>query len=174
MKTKQLVLTALLLAMCIVFQSLKGISVYLTGSAVNALLVMATLAVGTSSGVFIAVITPVIAYFMGQTPILQIIPMMVIVIMLGNLTLVLLASKGKKEKLLAWLALGAILKAVVLWLLVWYAVLPFFGGGVPEKMVGVVKATFSITQFITAAIGCAIAFIVHARIKYLYLTEQKN
>lgn len=174
MKTKQLVLTALLLAMCIVFQSLKGLSVYLTGSAVNALLVMATLAVGTSSGVFIAVITPVIAYFLGQTPILQIVPMMVVVIMLGNLTLVLLASRGKKEKLIAWLALGAILKAVVLWLLVWYGVLPLFGAGVPEKMVGIVKTTFSITQFITAVIGCVIAYVIHARTKHLYFAEQKS
>ncbi|KXL52784.1 hypothetical protein CLNEO_18060 [Anaerotignum neopropionicum] len=174
MKTKQLVFTALLLAMCIVFQSMKGISVYLTGAAVNALLVMATLAAGTSSGVIIAVLTPVIAYFMGQTPILQLMPIMVFVIMLGNLTLVLLASRGKKEKLIAWLALGAMLKAVVLWLLVWYGVLPLFGAAVPEKMVGGVKTSFSITQFITAAIGCVIAFATHTRIKHWYFVEQKN
>ncbi|MCQ4935078.1 ECF transporter S component [Anaerotignum propionicum] len=171
MKTKHLVLTAVLLAMCIVFQSMKGISVYLTGSAVNAILVMATLAVGTSSGIFIAVMSPIIAYFMGFTPIMQLVPLMIFVVMLGNLTLVLLAGKGRKEKLAAWLALGAILKAVVLWLLVWYAVIPFFGGAIPEKMVGVVKATFSMTQFITAAIGCSIAFVIHTRVKHLYVTE---
>lgn len=171
MKTKHLVLTAVLLAMCIVFQSMKGISVYLTGSAVNAILVMATLAVGTSSGIFIAVMSPIIAYFMGFTPIMQLVPLMIFVVMLGNLTLVLLAGKGRKEKLAAWLALGAILKAVVLWLLVWYAVIPFFGGAIPEKMVGVVKATFSMTQFITAAIGCFIAFVIHTRVKHLYVTE---
>lgn len=171
MKTKHLVLTAVLLAMCIVFQSMKGISVYLTGSAVNAILVMATLAVGTSSGIFIAVMSPIIAYFMGFTPIMQLVPLMIFVVMFGNLTLVLLAGKGKKEKLAAWLALGAILKAVVLWLMVWYAVIPFFGGAIPEKMVGVVKATFSMTQFITAAIGCCIAFVIHSRVKHLYVTE---
>lgn len=171
MKTKQLVLTAVLLAMCIVFQSMKGISVYLTGSAVNTILVMATLAVGTSSGIFIAVMSPIIAYFMGFTPIMQLVPLMIFVVMIGNLTLVLLAGRGRKEKLPAWLALGAILKAAVLWLLVWYAVLPFFGGAIPEKMVGVVKTTFSMTQFITAAIGCAIAFVIHTRVKHLYGTE---
>lgn len=173
MKTKQLVLTALLLAVCIVFQSLKGISVYITGSAVNTVLVMATLAVGTSGGVFLAVATPLIAYFLGLTPILQMIPLMIIVIMLGNLALVFPVSFGKKEKLPAWLALGAILKAGVLWLLVWYAVLPFFGGALPEKMIGVVKATFSITQFITAVIGCGIAYVIHVRVKHLYF-NQKN
>ncbi|WP_312044096.1 ECF transporter S component [Anaerotignum sp.] len=171
MKTKQLVLTAVLLAMCIIFQSMKGISVYLTGSAVNAILVMATLAVGTSSGIFIAVMTPIIAYFMGFTPIMQLVPLMIFVVMLGNLTLVLLAGRGRKEKLPAWLALGAILKAAVLWILVWYAVLPFFGGSIPGKMVGVVKTTFSMTQFITAAIGCAMAFVIHTRVKHLYVTE---
>lgn len=174
MKTKHLILTALLLAMCIVFQSMKGISVYLTGSGVNALLVMATLAVGTTSGIFIAVITPIIAYLMGHTPFMQMIPLMVIVIMLGNLTLVLLASKGREGKLISWLALGSILKAVVLWLLVWYAVLPYFGGDIPEKMIMVVKTTFSVTQFITAAIGCMIAFVIHIRVRHLYLTEQNN
>ncbi|MDD3394014.1 MAG: ECF transporter S component [Clostridia bacterium] len=174
MKTKQLVLTALLLAMCIVFQSLKGISVYLTGSAVNALLIMATLAVGTSSGIFIALISPVIAYFMGLTPIMQMVPIMLFVVMIGNLTLVLLASRGRREKLPAWLALGAILKAVVLWLLVWYAVLPYFGGAVPEKMAAVVKTTFSITQLITAVIGCAIAYVIHIRVRHLYFAEQKS
>lgn len=171
MKTKQLALTAVLLAMCIVFQSMKGISVYLTGSAVNTILVMATLAVGTSSGIFIAAMSPIIAYFMGFTPIMQLVPLMIFVVMIGNLTLVLLAGRGRKEKLPAWLALGAILKAAVLWLLVWYAVLPFFGGAIPEKMVGVVKTTFSMTQFITAAIGCAIAFVIHTRVKHLYVTE---
>ncbi|WMI80268.1 ECF transporter S component [Anaerotignum sp. MB30-C6] len=173
MKTKQLVLTALLLAMCIIFQSLKGISVYLTGSAVNAMLVMATLAVGTSSGVFIAVITPFIAYLMGQTPIMQMVPLMVIVIMVGNLALVLLASVGRRGKLPAWLAAGATLKAVVLWLLVWYAILPFFGDAVPEKMVAVIKTTFSITQFITAVIGCVIAYMIHARVQHLYFAQEK-
>lgn len=172
MKTKQLVLTALLLAMCIVFQSLKGISVYITGSAVNAILVLATLAVGTSGGIFIAVVSPIIAYFMGFTPIMQLVPLMVIVVMLGNITLVVLAGRGRKEKLPAWLTLGAILKAVVLWALVWYGVIPFFGGAIPEKMVGVVKTTFSVTQFITALIGCAIAFVIHTRVKHLYFTEK--
>ncbi len=174
MKTKQLVFTALLLAICIVFQSLKGVSVYLTGSAVNTVLVMATLSVGASGGIFIAIATPIIAYFMGLTPIMQTIPLMIVVVMLGNLTLVILANRGRKEKLLAWLALGSILKAVVLWLLVWYAVLPLFGTALPEKMIGVVKTTFSITQFITAVIGCSIAYVIHIRVKHLYLIEPKN
>ncbi|MFV0314079.1 MAG: ECF transporter S component [Anaerotignum sp.] len=173
MKTKQIVLTALLLAMCIIFQSFKGISVYLTGSAVNAILVMATLAVGTSSGVFIAIASACIAYLMGQTPIMQMIPLMVIVVMLGNITLVLLAGKGRNGSLPVWLAMAATLKAVVLWLLVWYAVLPFFGDAVPEKMIGTIKATFSVTQFITATIGCIVAYIIHSRVKQFYISTEK-
>ncbi len=156
MKTKQMVLTALLLAMCIVFQSMKGISVYLTGSAVNALLVMATLSVGMSSGVFIAVITPIIAYLMGHTPVMQMIPLMVIVVMVGNLALVLMAGKGRKGNLPTWLAAGAVLKAVVLWLL------------------AVIKTTFSITQLITAAIGCVIAYIIHLRVQHMYFADTKK
>lgn len=169
MNTKKIVFTALLLAMCIVFQSFKGLSVYLTGSAVNAILVMTTLAVGTGSGIFIAVMTPIIAYLLGQTPIMQMIPLMMVVVMLGNATLVLVVGFGKK--LIPSLVAGAILKATVLWLLVWYAVLPFFGTHVPEPVQLTVKTTFSVTQLITASIGCILAYVIHLRAKNYYLTK---
>lgn len=168
MKTKRIVITALLLALCIIFQSFKGISVYFTGSAVNAILIIATLSVGMGSGIFIAVMTPIIAWLLGQTPIMQMIPLMIPVVMAGNAVLVFFANQGSEGSLPKWLILGAVFKALVLWLLVWYAVLPFFGAAVPEKIVLTVKATFSITQLITAAIGSAAAYMIHGRIKILY------
>ncbi len=165
MNTKKIVTTAVLLALCIVFQSMKGISVYLTGTAVNTFLIMAALLVGTGSSVFLAVITPLVAYLMGATPIMQMIPLMVPTVMAGNAVLSLCASAGRKKQLPFWLAAGAVLKAVVLWLLVWYVMLPFFGAGVPEPMQLVVKTTFSVTQFITAAAGGVIAYIVYGRVR---------
>jgi hypothetical protein len=77
--TKQLTATALLLALCIVFQCMKGLSVYLTGSAVNCILVIATLYCGLFSGTCIAILTPVVAYFIGATPIINMIPLMMFV-----------------------------------------------------------------------------------------------
>lgn len=168
MSTKKIVTTAMILALCIVFQSFKGISIYFTGSAVNALLVLATISVGLGSGLFIAVMTPMIAYFMGQTPIMQMIPLMIFVVMLGNAALVLMVGMAKGKRLPLWMVSGAVLKAAVLWGLVWFVVLPFFGAGVPEKMQIAVKASFSITQLITALIGCGAAYIVHGRVKFLY------
>ena len=184
MNTKKIVTTAVLLALCIVFQSMKGISVYLTGTAVNTFLIMAALLVGTGSSVFLAVITPLVAYLMGATPIMQMIPLMVPTVMEGdgragrrgparpalsetNIAIIAetAASAGRKKQLPFWLAAGAVLKAVVLWLLVWYVMLPFFGAGVPEPMQLVVKTTFSVTQFITAAVGGVIAYIVYGRVR---------
>ena len=169
MNTKNMVLTALLLAACMMLQSLKGFSVYITGSAVNTVLIIATLAVGTWSGMFIAVITPLVAALMGQTPIMQMIPLMIPVIMLGNGVLVFLVSRGRKGNLPKWLAIGAILKAGVLWILVWYAILPFFGAHVPAPVQIAVKTTFSLTQLITASIGAMVAYAIHQRIKKQYM-----
>lgn len=161
--TKQLTTTALLLALCIVFQSLKGLSVYLTGSAVNCILIIATLYCGILSGTFIALVTPIVAYFIGATPIVNLVPLMMPVIMIGNELLVLASWSFRKKLLPLGLVIGCILKAVFLWLTVWYAILPFFGTHLKQPMVEVVKVNFSLTQFITAYIGSILAFIIYKK-----------
>ena len=161
--TKQLTTTALLLALCIIFQSLKGLSVYLTGSAVNCILIIATLYCGVLSGTFIAMATPVVAYFMGATPIMNMIPLMMPVIMIGN-ELIVLASWAFRKKLLPLgLAIGCAVKAAFLWLTVWYAILPIFGANLKQPMIEVVKANFSLTQLITACIGSVIAWVIYKK-----------
>lgn len=161
--TKQLTATALLLALCIVFQSMKGLSIYLTGSAVNCILVIATLYCGLFSSTCIAILTPVVAYFIGATPIVNMIPLMMVVIMIGNELLVLGVWLLHKKRLEVGMLLGCVLKALFLWLAVWFAVLPIFGTNLPEPMVMTVKTTFSITQFITACIGSVIAWVIYKK-----------
>lgn len=161
--TKQLTTTALLLALCIVFQSLKGLSIYLTGSAVNCILIVATLYCGLFSGTVIAILTPVVAYFMGATPIMNMIPLMMLVIMVGNELIVLCVWLFHKKILEIGMLLGCITKALFLWAAVWFAVLPVFGTKLPTPMVTTVKATFSITQFITACIGSVIAWVIYKK-----------
>ena len=161
--TNQLTTTALLLALCIIFQSLKSLSVYLTGSAVNCILVIATLYCGIWSGTCIAILTPIIAYFMGATPIMNMIPLMMPVIMFGNELLVLSVGLLKKKCLEIGMLLGCVTKAGFLWSTVWFVVLPVFGTKLPEKLVTTVKGTFSITQFVTACIGCVIAWILYKK-----------
>lgn len=165
--TKQLTLTAIMLALCIVFQSLKSLSPYITGSAVNAVLVIATLYCGVLSGSIVAIFTPIFAFLLGQTPILKIVPLMIFVIMIGNLCLVIITHILKNKNIYLALIIASIVKALFLWLVVWYLIIPFFAYDVPQKMQLVVKTSFSLLQLITALIGSAIAVIIWKRIKYL-------
>ena len=161
--TKQLTTTALLLALCIVFQSMKGLSVYLTGSAVNCILIVTTLYCGLFSGTFLALVTPVVAYFIGATPIINAIPLMMPVIMLGNELIVLAVWLFRKKFIEIGMLIGSVTKALFLWLAVWYAILPVFGEKLPQPMIATIKANFSLTQFITACIGSVIAWVIYKK-----------
>lgn len=168
---KQLTVTALLLALCIVFQSFKGtspVAPYLTGSAVNCISLIATLYCGLWSGTCIAFLTPIIAYFIGATPIVNMIPLMMPVIMIGNECLVLSAGLLKKKCLPLGLLIGCVTKTAFLWITVWFAVLPLFGAKLPEQVVTTAKTMFSFLQLIAAAIGSVIAWVIYKKgiIKY--------
>lgn len=161
--TKQMTTTALLLALCIVFQSMKGLSVYLTGSAVNCILVIAVLYCGLFSGTCIAVVAPIVAYFIGATPIINMIPLMMPVIMLGNELIVLGVWIFYRKRLEVGMLLGCIAKALFLWATVWFVVLPVWGTNLPKPMMMAVKTTFSVTQFVTACIGSVIAWMIYKK-----------
>ena len=152
--------TALLLAICIVFQLLKGISVYITGPAVNCVIVLAVFSCGLTSGTIISVIAPLVAYIVGATPVINMIPLMLPVIMAGNFLTAFGAWLCIKYKQIFLLFTGAGLKALFLWLTVWYVMLPVFGQGIPEPAQKAIRFTFSVTQLITALIGCAIALVI--------------
>lgn len=161
--TKQITTTALLLALCIVFQSMKGLSVYLTGSAVNCILVIAVLYCGLFSGTCIAVLAPIVAYFIGATPIINMIPLMMPVIMFGNELIVLGVWIFYRKRLEVGMLFGCIAKALFLWATVWFVVLPIWGTNLPQPMVLAVKTTFSITQFVAACIGSTIAWVIYKK-----------
>ena len=164
--TKQLTLTALFLALCVVFQCFKGtspVAPYLTGSAVNCILVVATLYCSLWSGTCIAILTPVIAYFIGATPIVNMLPIMLPVIMIGNECLVLCAGLLKKKHLILGLSIGCITKSAFLWLTVWFAVLPLFGSKLPGQVVLTAKTMFSVLQLVAACIGSIIAWAIYKK-----------
>ncbi|MCI8853813.1 MAG: ECF transporter S component [Lachnospiraceae bacterium] len=168
---KQLTQTAVLLALCIAFQTLKSISVYITGPLVNAILILATWAVGLPGGLAIALLSPVAAFFLGATPVMNLIPVMMPVVMVGNSILVLFVN-GFKERQIPGLLLGSVCKAGFLWLTVWYAVLPLFAGNIPEAkrsaMTAMVRVQFSLTQLITALLGSLIAWLVWQRVRPVF------
>lgn len=163
--TKTIALTGILLAICIVFQFFKGISPYISGPVVNACIIIATFAAGLPSGIVISILTPVVAYFIGATPILSVIPLMLPVIMVGNAILAIGAwvyTKNKDSfiKACILLVIFAGLKAAFLGGMVTFVMLPVFGTNIPEAKQAVMRTMFSSTQLITALIGIAISIAV--------------
>ena len=168
---RTIALTAMFLAICLVFQLLKGISVYITGPAVNCVLILASLVCGLSSGIIIAVIAPLAAFLIGATPIINVIPAMLPVIMAGNVLIAVFAAlfknrtAGTHSLLPLGLVIGSAAKACWLWLTVWFVVLPIFGANAPDPMKAAARVTFSVTQLITALIGSAVALIIWNRLR---------
>ena len=159
---KNLVVTALLLALVVVVQQLRWLHPQLVaGPLVNAILIVAAVWVGLYSGLAIAILSPVFAFvFPPSPPLIQIMP----VIMIGNAALVACAYFLKNKNLAFGLLSGAVLKAVLLWLGVVHLVIPVFGSGLPEPAVTALSAMFSYNQFITAVIGSVIVLSLKTRL----------
>ena len=169
-QTKQITVTAIMLAICIVSQFFKNLSVYITGPVINAALILTVLYAGTVCGIILSVITPITSFFITGSPIMSVIPAMFPCIMIGNILLVvsvgLLHSKfGKKAGLPVSIGIGAILKAVFMGIVISLIILPAF---LPEKMQPMMHALqiqFSVTQLITALIGGVYAVVIAAVLK---------
>jgi hypothetical protein len=150
--------TAILLALTVVFQSLRvllpfipvNISQYIIGSLVNLCLIVAAVVVGIKSGLVIAVVAPIIALVQGFTPF----PVLAVPIALGNLVLVIAAALLYKRNTLLAFAAGAVLKFLTLYVGVIMIVVPFF---LPTAALSV---QFSWPQLVTACIGGILAALV--------------
>lgn len=167
LKTRQITVTAVMLAICIVSQFFKNLSVYLTGPIINAALILTVLYAGLACGIILSIITPITSFFITGSPIMAAIPAMFPSIMIGNMILVvtvtLLRNKfGKTAGLPVSIAIGAVLKALFMGILISLIILPNM---LPEKMqpmMHVLQIQFSVTQFITALIGGVYALIIYA------------
>lgn len=163
---RQLTYAALLLALCVGAQQLKGFSQYVTGPLVNATLILAALLAGLWGGLAIAVLSPVFAFLIAPFPIVQAVPQMLPLIMLGNVVIALCAGLLREKKRLPLgltfgLALGAVLKPLTLFLGVRFVILPYFAAGLPAPMKTMLTAMFSVNQLVTAAVGSVVAFGVY-------------
>lgn len=177
--TKQLVQTALLLAICIASQYFKNLSVYITGPIVNTTIIIAVLAVGLWSGLLISIIAPVTAFFFTGSPIMAAIPLMFPVVMTGNAILALSVWYFQKKQSFKWrlpagLVIGSVLKAIFMGIVVVLIILPIFGQNIagklpkPEalpKVLATARVTFSATQLITALIGSVLAYLIWIPLK---------
>ncbi|MGN0381962.1 MAG: ECF transporter S component [Suilimivivens sp.] len=185
--TKQLVQTALLLAICIVSQYFKNISVYITGPIVNATIIIAVLAVGLWSGILISIVAPITAFFFTGSPIMAAIPLMFPVVMAGNVILAVCVWYFEEKtsfqwKLPAGFLAGSVLKAVFMGIVIVLIILPIFGDNVAAKLpkpealpavLATARTTFSVTQLITALIGSVLSYVIWLPLKK-YLKAEQN
>ena len=156
--------TAVMVALLITLQwATSGLGQFVTGSCVNAVLVVATLAAGIWSGVAVAVLSPFCAFLLGIGPkLIQIVP----AIALGNMVLVLLAAWLLSGKALPWwrkvlgVAASAIAKFLVLYLAVVQVVIPLMGEALKQKQIETFTAMFSWPQLVTALIGTTVAVLI--------------
>ena len=171
--TKQIAITAVMLAVCIISQFFKNLSVYITGPVVNLCIILTVMTAGLLWGVILAVITPVTAFFIAASPVMTAVPLIIPFIMLGNTVLAVMtrlffrpAVSGGKPLFSARSVITALLSAaakgcfmgaaIALWLL------PSFipeASPLHEKM-PVFQMMFSFTQFVTAIIGFVYFFII--------------
>lgn len=173
MKTKQLTLTALLLALCIASQFLKNTSVYLTGPVINCILILSAVFCGLWSAVALSLITPLTSWLITGSPLMSAIPLIVPCVMVGNVILAVsvLVSTRKSchtRNLLFGALLGAAFKAAFMGGTISLLLLPLLGGatGLPAPALAAARVTFSLTQLITALLGGALAALIVPTLKH--------
>lgn len=161
--------TAVMLALLIVLQAVtKSLGQLVTGTCVNAVLAMTVLLCGMSSGVTVALLSPVFAYLLGIAPQIVTVP----AIMVGNTVFVVLLRlitggqvKSLGRSVAAWLIAAAAKFAALYMLVVWgicgVLAAPLMSQGVlKQPMLAVLSANFSWPQLITAILGGALALII--------------
>ena len=161
--------TAIMLALLVALQALtKPMGQLVTGSCVNAILAITVLVAGLSSGITVALISPVLAFLLGIAPQILTVP----AIMVGNTVYVVLlyviAGKDSKKTLrqIAALVAAAAAKFAVLYAIVVGLICGVMAssllaaGTLKEPMLKALPATFSWPQLFTALIGGAVALLI--------------
>lgn len=170
--TKQITVTAIMLALSIVViqfiklpLSISGQSVGISGALINLILIIDTLYCGMLSGMLLAIIIPVLSFVLTASPIISSVPLILPCIMIGNVVFVFFAwfVRGKKLELNLMplsLVAGSFAKAGIMALLIVKWVIPQFGSALPAKALAMAKVTYSSTQLIAALLGTFLACII--------------
>ena len=169
-KIRNMVTTAILIALTIVFQLLRPvlggsniISTYIIGSLINLALIVAACAVGLWSGVAVAVIAPVIALWQGHAQL----PMLPWIIA-GNVVLVLvyaLLAKPDRATLKVewprWVAVGVVAALVKFVVMAFgQAMVLTAAKGLAFSVALSTAGVAQVVQIITALIGMVLAGII--------------
>lgn len=154
--------TAILIALLIGLQFVtKSLGQYATGSCVNAVLAIAALVAGLSSGLTVAILSPFFAFLLGIGP--QLLPI-VPAISVGNAVFVLVlyfvAGRGSlpfARGICAWLA-ASVAKSTALYLLIVQFLCRILT--LKDAQIAVFTSMFSVNQLITALIGGGVALLL--------------
>ena len=155
--------TAIFVALLVVLQlATARFGNIVTGSAVNLILIVATMTCGLASGAAVAVISPVMAKFLAVGPPWGLIPF----IAAGNIVLVTLwyfvGNRDMGPKYAAFAAaliIAAAAKFTILYIGIVKIAVPVFLG-LPERQAAIISNMFSIPQIITALTGGILASIM--------------
>ena len=151
----------------------------IVGSIVNLCLVLSVLTCGFFSGFSIALCTPFIPFLLGRI----VYPQQLIIVALGNLTIVFIFWLICRKKLLGshlpdsvnW-GIASVIGAIAKFLVVWIGMTKIFINLVLkndaavtapklEKMTAAIMLNFSWSQLATALIGCVLAYAVYRVLK---------
>lgn len=168
--TKQIAMTAVLLAICIVSQFFKNTSVFITGPVINACIILAGLSAGLGCGIILSVITPVTSFIISGSPIMSAIPAIIPCVMIGNALIVICVCLLKDKVKGRWglpvsMIAGCIAKALFMGISISLILIPML---LPEQMqpkMSAFQSTFSVVQLVTAAIGSVYAYIIWIPLK---------
>ncbi|MBO4845292.1 MAG: ECF transporter S component [Lachnospiraceae bacterium] len=179
--TKQIAMTAALLAVCILSQVFKNLSIFITGPIVNACLILAVLMVNLPCAIILGIITPITAYIITGGGVMAAVPIIVPFIMMGNIVIVVMTfflikkeMREPKDMIIrihkyVVAVVSSLAKGVFMGITISLWLLPTF---IPEQSplrgkMGVLQTTFSLYQFITACIGFIYAFLVWSAMKHV-------
>ena len=155
-KTKKMIITALLLAIALVFQiGFRAFAQPAVGPLVNMMLILSALFVGMSGAIAIGLLTHVIAFLVGIMPLFPLVP----IIMVGNTVLVIIFSLIAKKKDNISMGIGVIVAALAKFVFLALSVrylLILFVPKVPQPLV----LAMSLPQLYTALIGGVAALIL--------------
>ena len=167
-KVRNMTRIGILLALTLAIQMM-GLPQLVTGTAINAMLLIAAMVVGMIPAAMIGCVTPLVALMVGiiKPVMMPVVPF----IMIANGVLVIAFSYFKTKNQYGALIVGAFAKFLVLWGAVQWVLI----GMLPDKVFEKVAVTFGITQLFTALGGGIIALAVMPLVKnYLDRQNPKN
>lgn len=173
--TKFIARTGVLLALCVVVQ-LAVSGQWVKGPLVNTILLLAVMTTGLSGGVLVAILNPLLVFFIAAPAPMKLCPQILPVVMIGNVVLVVIAWLLRKPLHgIVGLTAAAVAKGLVMMGLISWVVLPMFGQKLVAKGIdATVKVMFGVTQLYTAAIGCVVFFIIWQVLKKVPHLAEEN